>query len=240
MAKRILVIDDEPVILESVGYNLKQEGYEVIAANNGETGLQLAKTEPVDLIVLDLMLPGINGMEICRTIRQNSEVPIIMLTAKEGEIDKVLGLELGADDYITKPFSMRELIARIRTVLKRANHSNGGRNAPSKVIEIDDLRIDLPGHEVSVKGQAVNLSSKEFELLKIFINHPGQVLSREQLLTLIWGNDFYGDDRTVDVHIRWLREKLEDNPSEPKYIITVRGAGYKFARERTAYEQSLK
>jgi DNA-binding response OmpR family regulator len=145
-----------------------------------------------------------------------------------------LGLELGADDYITKPFSMRELMARIRTVLKRISPLSGGGNGPSKVIAIDDLRIDLPGHEVSVKGQKVNLTSKEFELLKLFISHPGQVLTREQLLDLVWGNDFYGDDRTVDVHIRWLREKLEDNPSDPKYILTVRGAGYKFARERFA------
>jgi DNA-binding response OmpR family regulator len=234
MAKRILIIDDEPMILESVGYNLKQEGYEVISANNGETGLQLAKTETVDLILLDLMLPGINGMDICRILRQSSEVPIIMVTAKEGEIDRVLGLELGADDYITKPFSMRELIARVRTVLKRMNSKSEGGTEPAKpsqITVIDDIKIDWPGHEVTIKGQPVNLSSKEFELLRILTNHPGQVLTREQLLNLIWGNDFYGDDRTVDVHIRWLREKLENNPSEPKYILTVRGVGYKFARE---------
>jgi DNA-binding response OmpR family regulator len=234
MAKRILIIDDEPMILEAVSYNLKQEGYEVISANNGETGLQLAKTETVDLILLDLMLPGINGMDICRILRQSSEVPIIMVTAKEGEIDRVLGLELGADDYITKPFSMRELIARVRTVLKRMNSkSESGTEPlkPSQITVIDDIKIDWPGHEVTIKGQPVNLSSKEFELLRILANHPGQVLTREQLLNLIWGNDFYGDDRTVDVHIRWLREKLEDNPSEPKYILTVRGVGYKFARE---------
>lgn len=231
MARRILIIDDEPMILESVSYNLKQEGYEVITAQNGETGLKLAQRETVDLILLDLMLPGMNGMEICRILRQSSEVPIIMLTAKEGEIDRVLGLELGADDYVTKPFSMRELMARVRTVLKRTG-SGGGNPDQSKPILIDDIKIDWSGHEVAVKGIPVNLSSKEFELLKILVNHSGQVLTREQLLSLVWGDDFYGDDRTVDVHIRWLREKLEENPGEPKYIVTVRGAGYKFVRLR--------
>lgn len=232
MAKRILIIDDEPLIVESVSYNLKQEGYEVLSANHGETGLKLAETENVDLILLDLMLPGMNGIEICRKIRQHSEVPIIMLTAKEGEVDRVLGLELGADDYVTKPFSMRELIARIRTVLKRMNPA--GNEAPRqqpKIITIDTLKIDILGHEVTVKGLPVNLSTKEFDLLKILINHSGQVLTREQLLNQVWGNDFYGDDRTVDVHIRWLREKIEENPGEPKFILTVRGVGYKFVRD---------
>lgn len=231
MAKRILIIDDEPMILESVSYNLKQEGYEVITAGNGETGLKLAKTERIDLILLDLMLPGFNGLEICRELRQFSNVPIIMLTAREGEIDRVLGLELGADDYVTKPFSMRELMARIRTVLKRIG-SGGGIPEQPKVMNIDQIKIDWPGHEVTVKGTPVNLSSKEFELLKILVTHPGQVLTREQLLNLVWGDDFYGDARTVDVHIRWLREKLEDNPGEPKFIVTIRGTGYKFALKK--------
>jgi DNA-binding response OmpR family regulator len=229
MSKRILIIDDEPMILESVSYNLKQEGYEVITAPNGEAGLKLAQNEMVDLILLDLMLPGINGMDICRILRQTSEVPIIMLTAKEGEIDRVLGLELGADDYVTKPFSMRELMARVRTVLKR---TGSGALEQAKSTIIDDIKIDWAGHEVTAKGVPVNLSSKEFELLKILVNHSGQVLTREQLLSLVWGDDFYGDDRTVDVHIRWLREKLEGNPGEPKLILTVRGAGYKFVRTR--------
>lgn len=231
MAKRILIIDDEPMILESVGYNLKQEGFEVITANNGETGLKLAQAAPVDLILLDLMLPGMNGMEICRILRQASDVPIIMLTAKEGEIDRVLGLELGADDYVTKPFSMRELMARVRTVLKRTGTAGGNQEQPKQTV-IDDIKIDWAGHEVTVKGAPVSLSSKEFELLKILVNHSGQVLTREQLLNLVWGDDFYGDDRTVDVHIRWLREKLEENPGEPRYIVTVRGTGYKFIRTR--------
>jgi DNA-binding response OmpR family regulator len=233
MGKRILIIDDEPMIVESVSYNLKQEGYEVISANNGEVGLKLADTEKVDLILLDLMLPGMSGLEICRSIRLHSEVPIIILTAKEGEIDRVLGLELGADDYVTKPFSMRELIARVRTVLKRyqaMNASNSDKNEPSGILNYGELTVDFPGHEVTVKGTPINLSGKEFELLKILINHAGQVLSREQLLNLVWGSDFYGGDRTVDVHIRWLREKIEDDPGDPKYIITVRGVGYKFNR----------
>lgn len=233
MGKRILIIDDEPMIVESVGYNLQQEGYEVIAANHGDAGLKLAETEKVDLILLDLMLPGMNGLDICRSIRQYSEVPIIILTAKEGEIDRVLGLELGADDYITKPFSIRELIARVRTVLKRYQAVNTSGGDPAETREIfncGDLAVDFPGYEVTVKGKQINLSGKEFELLKILIQHTGQVLSREQLLDLVWGSDFYGGDRTVDVHVRWLREKIEDDPGEPKYIITVRGAGYKFNR----------
>lgn len=228
MGKRILIIDDEPLIIESVSYNLKQEGYDVIAAGDGETGLQLALSSDVDLILLDLMLPGINGMEICRSIRKQSEVPIIMLTAKEGEIDRILGLELGADDYVIKPFSMRELQARIKSVLKRMNP--GSKTNETKTLDFGDLSLDLPGHEVSVKGQVVDLSSKEYELLRILANHPGQVLTREQLLNLVWGSDFYGDSRTVDVHIRWLREKIEENPGEPKYILTVRGVGYKFRK----------
>ncbi len=229
MPKKILVIDDEPMIVESVSYNLKQEGFEVAAAVDGEEGLKLAETGDFDLIILDLMLPGMNGMEICRIIRKTSEVPIIMLTAKEGEIDRVLGLELGADDYVTKPFSMRELVARVKRVLKRSV-IGPETSSQGQLIISGQLEIDLLGHEVSVNGQAVNLSSKEFELLRILASHPGQVLSREQLLDLVWGNDFYGDSRTVDVHVRWLREKIEADPGNPEYILTVRGAGYKFKK----------
>jgi DNA-binding response OmpR family regulator len=229
LAKRILIIDDEPLILESVGYNLKQEGYEVLTAADGENGLAKANSERPDLILLDLMLPGMNGMDVCRAIRQNSEVPIIMLTAKEGEIDRVLGLELGADDYVTKPFSMRELLARIRTVLKRIGEGVP-REKQSETLHCDAMVIDVLGHEVIVRGEVINLSSKEFELLRILATHPGQALSREQLLNLVWGNDFYGDDRTVDVHIRWLREKIEADPGRPEYILTVRGVGYKFRK----------
>ncbi|MGD9155654.1 MAG: response regulator transcription factor [Bacillota bacterium] len=228
MGKRILIVDDEPMIVESVSYNLKQEGYETLTAQDGETGLKLALTAEPDLILLDLMLPGLNGMELCRQIRKTSEVPIIMLTAKEGEIDRILGLELGADDYVVKPFSMRELLARIKSVLKRV--IAGPKSLEAANLTSGDLLIDLLGHEVTVKGKNVDLSSKEFDLLRILAQHPGQVLSREQLLNLVWGNDFYGDSRTVDVHIRWLREKIEEKPGEPKYILTVRGVGYKFKK----------
>lgn len=228
MSKKILIIDDEPMIVESVSYNLKQEGYETLAAKDGEAGLELALAEEPDLILLDLMLPRLNGVEVCRQIRKTSEVPIIMLTAKEGEIDRILGLELGADDYVVKPFSMRELLARVKTVLKR--FSAGAKTTEVSNLASGDLVIDMLGHEVTVKGQNVDLSSKEFDLLRILANHPGQVLSREQLLNLVWGNDFYGDSRTVDVHIRWLREKVEEDPSDPKYILTIRGVGYKFKK----------
>jgi DNA-binding response OmpR family regulator len=228
MGKKILIIDDEPMIVESVNYNLKQEGYETLAAKDGEAGLELALAEEPDLILLDLMLPGLNGMEVCRQIRKTSEVPIIMLTAKEDEIDRILGLELGADDYVVKPFSMRELLARVKTVLKR--FSAGAKTVEASNVTSGDLAIDLLGHEVTVKGRNVDLSSKEFDLLRILANHPGQVLSREQLLNLVWGNDFYGDSRTVDVHIRWLREKIEEDPGDPKYILTIRGVGYKFKK----------
>jgi DNA-binding response OmpR family regulator len=228
MSKKILIIDDEPMIVESVSYNLKQEGYETLTAQDGETGLELALSEEPDLLLLDLMLPGLNGMEVCRQIRKTSEVPIIMLTAKEGEIDRILGLELGADDYVVKPFSMRELLARIKSVLKRV--AVGPKTLETANLTNGDLTIDLLGHEVAVKGRNVDLSSKEFDLLRILAQHPGQVLSREQLLNLVWGNDFYGDSRTVDVHIRWLREKIEEEPGDPKYILTVRGVGYKFKK----------
>jgi DNA-binding response OmpR family regulator len=228
LGKRILIIDDEPLIVESVSYNLKQEGYEILTASDGETGLKLALAEEPDLILLDLMLPELNGMEVCRQIRKTSEIPIIMLTAKEGEIDRILGLELGADDYVVKPFSMRELLARVKSVLKR--FGAGPKTVETANLVNGDLVIDLLGHEVTVKGRKVDLSSKEFDLLRILVKHPGQVLSREQLLNLVWGNDFYGDNRTVDVHIRWLREKIEDDPGEPKYILTIRGVGYKFRK----------
>lgn len=229
MVKKILVIDDEPMIVESVSYNLKQEGFEVATATDGATGLKMAETGDFDLILLDLMLPGVDGLEICRTLRKQSEIPIIMLTAKEGEIDRVLGLELGADDYITKPFSMRELVARVKAVLKRMG-AGAGPVTQAQSISYGGLKIDLLGHEVSVNGEAVNLSSKEFELLRVLASHPGQVLTREQLLDLVWGNDFFGDTRTVDVHIRWLREKIEADPGDPQYILTVRGTGYKFRK----------
>jgi len=224
-----LIIDDEPLLLESVGYNLRREGYEVFTADRGDTGLEMVKDRQPDLVLLDLMLPGLDGLEVCRAIRQFAETPIIMLTAKEGEIDRVLGLELGADDYVTKPFSMRELLARVKTVLKRMSFKPEPVDQP-KLIVSGDLVVDLLGHEVRARGETVNLSGKEFELLRILAARPGRVFTREQLLDLVWGNDFYGDTRTVDVHIRWLREKIEIDPGNPENILTVRGVGYKFRK----------
>jgi DNA-binding response OmpR family regulator len=228
LVKRILIIDDEPMIIESVSHSLKQEGYATLTASDGETGLRLALDEEPDLILLDLMLPGLNGMEVCRQIRKTSETPIIMLTAKEGEVDRVLGLELGADDYVVKPFSMREVLTRIKSVLKR--FAVDPKTVATTNLTSGDLVIDLLGHEVTIKGRKVDVSIKEFDLLRILAQHPGQVLTREQLLNLVWNIDFCSGNRTVDVHIRWLREKIEDNPQAPRYILTIRGVGYKFRK----------
>lgn len=229
MAKKILVVEDESLIAETVSFNLQKEGFETIIAADGETGLKLYRLERPDLIILDLMLPGIDGMEVCRKVRAESQVPIIILTAKEAEIDRVLGLELGADDYVTKPFSMRELLARVKTVLRRANQSGQAMNG--EFLRFGELEIDLLGQEVKVGKEKVELTAKEFELLKTLAGNPGRVLSRDMLLDRVWGADFYGDPRTVDVHIRWLREKIEKDPGNPQYILTVRGSGYKFRRE---------
>ena len=220
MGKRILIIDDEPLIVESVSYNLKQEGYEVIAAGDGLAGLKLAESETVDLILLDLMLPGMNGLEVCRAIRQKSEVPIIMLTAKEGEVDQVLGLELGADDYLVKPFSPRELVARVRAILRRTREGP----TPQDVVTIGDVEVDLRRREARQGGSVVALTTREFDLLAFLANNIGLALSRQQLLDGVWGADWYGDERTVDVHVAQLRKKLgHDLP-----LATVWGVGYRF------------
>lgn len=231
MARKILIIEDEPHIADAIAYNLKKEGYEAVIASDGENGIEKIQREEPDLVILDLMLPGIDGMEVCRRVRKRSQIPIIMLTAKEAEIDRVLGLEMGADDYITKPFSLRELVARIKTVLRRAERSN--RDEEEAVLRIGELQIDVLGHEVRVAGAKIDLSAKEYEILRVLVANAGRVLSRDLLLDRIWGADFFGDARTVDVHIRWLREKIEDDPSNPQYILTVRGSGYKFRREGT-------
>lgn len=231
MAKKILIVDDEPHIADAVAYNLQKEGYEVTVAFDGESGLEKVRREEPDLILLDLMLPGIDGMEVCRRVRKDSQIPIIMLTAKETEIDRVLGLEMGADDYVTKPFSLRELVARIKTVLRRAERTHG--DDQEKAIRIGRVHIDVVGHEVKVSGVKVDLSAKEYELLRVLAANAGRVLSRDLLLDRIWGADFFGDARTVDVHIRWLREKIEEDPGNPQYILTIRGSGYKFRREGT-------
>ena len=228
MAK-ILVVDDEQNLVDSLQYSLRAEGYEVAIARDGEEALAKARDLLPDLIILDLMIPMISGKDVCRIIRKESNVPILMLTAKDNEIDRIVGLEIGADDYITKPFSMRELIARIHGVLRRVtwgeNASLGNRSA-IKVLSTSRISINTESHEVSVSGTSVSLKPKEYELLTLLIVNKGKVLSRNQILNAVWGYDFYGDTRTVDVHIRWLREKIEENPSSPVSIQTVRGVGY--------------
>jgi len=228
--EKILVVDDEPNILELIKFNLENNGFKVITACNGERALEMIKAENPVLILLDVMLPGVDGFELCKIIRrknETSDIPIILITAKSEEIDKILGLEIGADDYITKPFSVRELIARVKAVLRRADKKDKN----EKIIKISDIIIDVDKHEVTVKGKKIELTPKEFELLKLFALNPGRVFSRDYLLEKIWGYDYLGDTRTVDVHIRHLRQKIEENSDETNYIETVRGVGYKFKEE---------
>jgi len=225
-AKKILVVDDEPLITESLEYSLKQEGFQVVVAHDGYQALEVAGEEAPDLIVLDIMLPGMDGLETCRRLRQVSTVPIIMLTARGQEIDRVLGLEMGADDYLAKPFSFRELLARIRAVFRRMAFEEAPR---THHIEIGDVRLDLAAHKVYSKNQELTLTQKEYDLLHTLMSHAGRVVSRAQLLDQVWGVEWLGDTRTLDVHIRWVREKIEENPSQPRYVQTVRGVGYRFA-----------
>lgn len=225
MAEKILIVDDEKPIVDSIKYTLYREGYDVVVSYDGEDALEKFKKESPDLIILDIMLPKLSGLEVCRIIRRTSNVPIIMLTAKGEDMDRVIGLELGADDYVPKPFSMRELVARIKAVLRRAKIPVASTKTKEK-LEFDDVVIDVVGRIVTKRGEPIDLSPKEFDLLVTLAENEGRVMSREYLLSHVWGEDFYGDDRTVDVHIRWLREKLEDDPSNPKYIQTVRGIGY--------------
>ena len=228
MAK-ILVVDDEQNLVDSLQYSLRAEGYEVAIARDGEEALAKARDLLPDLIILDLMIPMISGKDVCRIIRKESNVPILMLTAKDNEIDRIVGLEIGADDYITKPFSMRELIARIHGVLRRVtwgeNASLGNRSAVT-VLSTSRISINTESHEVLVSGTSVSLKPKEYELLTLLMLNKGKVLSRNQILNAVWGYDFYGDTRTIDVHIRWLRAKIEENPSSPVSLQTVRGVGY--------------
>lgn len=221
--QKILIIEDEPNIRELVLYNVQQNGYKGLEAEDGIQGLAMARAEKPDLILLDIMLPGKNGYDICKELRMEGvKTPIIMLTAKNEEIDKVLGLEFGADDYVSKPFGVRELMARIKAVLRRAEHSDGTRE-----ISAGDLTIDIERHEVRLGGENIDLTLKEFDLLRALAENRGRVLSRDQLLDKVWGFDYIGETRTVDVHIRYLRKKLGDEDNEGKYIQTVRGVGYK-------------
>lgn len=226
MAEKILIIDDEEHIVELIHYNLEASGYTTVEAYNGIDGLKLAKQLIPDLIILDLMLPGIDGLEVCRRLRSElklKKIPIIMLTARSEEIDKVLGLELGADDYITKPFSVRELNARVKALLRRVN----SQDSESEGYVFNDVVVDFLKHEVKKNGIKIDLTLKEFELLETLIKNRGKVLTREVLLEKIWGYDYAGETRTVDVHIRHLRQKLEEDDSNPRYIETVRGIGYR-------------
>lgn len=229
--EKILLVDDEVSIVEFVQINLERAGYQVISAYDGNEAIQLAKKERPSLVVLDIMLPGLDGFEVLREIRRFSNVPVIMLTAKGEDIDKILGLELGADDYITKPFNPRELTARIKAILRRVDKQNGDRDDASRIIA-GDLEIELNKREVFVRGDSVELTPKEFDLLEFLASNPGKVFSRESLLRELWGYDYYGDSKTVDVHVRRLREKVEEEPSKPKYILTVWGVGYKFGEQR--------
>ena len=225
---RVLVVEDDLAIRDTLKYNLVAAGYEVMEAADGATALRTAQTGRPDLVLLDLMLPGMSGLEVCRSLRQNLPTPIIMLTAKDSELDKVVGLELGADDYITKPFSMREVLARVGAVLRRSRAGAGERAAPERE-ELGDLVIDRPARRVTLSGEELRLSRREFDLLSFLLAHPGRVHSREFLLQQVWDYSYAGERKTVDVHVSWLRDKLEGRV--PFRIVTVRGAGYRLDRE---------
>jgi DNA-binding response OmpR family regulator len=225
-AKKILVVDDERLITESLEYSLKQEGFQVMVARDGYRALEVVHEEAPDLIVLDIMLPGMDGWETCRRLRQESTVPIIMLTARGQEIDRVLGLEIGADDYLAKPFSFRELLARIRAIFRRMAFEE---TPKTNQIQIGDVRLDVAAHKVYKNDQELTLTQKEYDLLRTLMSHAGRVVTRAELLDQVWGVEWLGDTRTLDVHIRWVREKVEKDPSQPRYVQTVRGVGYRFA-----------
>ncbi len=223
-----MVVDDEESIQRLLAYPLEREGYRIVQARDGEEALRRFGEEDVDLVVLDVMLPRLDGLEVCKRLRSQSNVPIIMLTARDDELDKVLGLELGADDYITKPFSIREFRSRVRALLRRAAAPRAGERDQEEVIDVGELRIDVPRRTVEVRGQEVQLTFVEFELLRILASNPGRVYTRQMLLEGLWGGSEYREPRTIDVHVRHLREKLERDAREPELIFTVRGVGYRF------------
>ncbi len=222
---KVLLIEDEESFGEALAYQLTREGYEVDRVTDGASGLERFKANGADLVLLDLMLPGMAGEDVCKEIRRSSHVPVIMLTAKDAELDKVLGLELGADDYVTKPFSTRELIARMKSVLRRSSSDVASADG---VLEAGGVRLDPDRVEVTVRGETVHLPRKEFELLELLMENLGRVLSRETLIDRIWGPEYFGDSRTLDVHIKRLRAKCEENPHDPRHLVTIRGLGYKF------------
>ncbi len=235
MPQRVLVVDDESSIVELVAYNLRREGFEVITENDGQQGLKRALSDKPDLVVLDVMLPSLSGLDVCRSIRHESDIPVIMLTARKDELDRILGLELGADDYVTKPFSPRELVARVKAILRRAKRPLDKETVESDVaVEHHGLKIAFDKREVMLDNVPLQLTFTEFELLAILARNPGRAFTRDDLLVKVWGQDFFGDARTVDVHIRHLREKLQEDPQSPRFIETVRGVGYRFREMSTA------
>ncbi len=228
MANRVLVVDDEKLIVKGIRFSLEQDGMEVDCAYDGEEAVEKAKTGAYDIILLDIMLPKLTGLEVCQQIREFSTVPIVMLTAKGEDMDKILGLEYGADDYITKPFNILEVKARIKAIIRRTTVRIKAEPAEGGFLEAGDMRIERDNRRVTIAGREIDLTAREFEVLELLVLHPGKVYSRESLLKLVWGADYPGDVRTVDVHIRRLREKIETNPSEPGYVHTKWGVGYYF------------
>jgi len=222
---RIMVVEDEESFSEALSFMLRREGYEVEVADDGNMAMDAFERHGADLILLDLMLPGLSGLEVCRQIRVKSQVPIIMLTAKDGEIDKVVGLEIGADDYVTKPFSSRELLARVRSVLRRNGEPE---ELIASTVEAGPVRMDVDRHVVTVRGETVAMPLKEFDLLELLVRNAGRVLTRAQLIDRVWGADYVGDTKTLDVHVKRLRAKVEEDPANPLHLVTVRGLGYKF------------
>lgn len=231
LKQRILLVEDEGTLRKTLKLSLEEQGYEVVTAADGHDGLQKARTKTFDLLLVDLMLPGLDGLSLVRAVRQDWDVPVLILTARTSDMDKIVGLETGADDYLTKPFSLGELLARIRALLRRAE-----RSGPRDVLASGGIVLDLVGRRATLDGLPLNLSPKEFSLLAELMRHKRAVLSRDLLLTRVWGYDYMGDSRTVDVHVRWLREKIEEDPSNPKMIQTVRGIGYRFEDEPRALE----
>jgi DNA-binding response OmpR family regulator len=230
MTRSVLVVDDEPTLRETLAEALEQDGLRVVTAADGREALERFRAESPDLVLLDLMLPHISGIDVCRIMRRESAVPIVMLTAKDSEIDKVVGLELGADDYVTKPFSLRELMARIRSQLRRLDVAAGPASAPATgeaaTIALGDVSVDLAGHRLLRDDEEIPVKPKAFELLAFLIRNPGQVFSRDRLLEHVWGYDYAGETRTVDVHVHWLRSAIEEDPGQPRFLQTVRGVGY--------------
>jgi DNA-binding response OmpR family regulator len=226
MSRTLLVVDDEQTLRDTLAEILEEEGYRVVTAADGREALERFRAEKPDLVLLDLMLPELSGMEVCRILRQESDVPILMLTARDSEIDKVVGLELGADDYVTKPFSLRELVARVRALLRRSEATVTGTSDVPPAIDLGRVQVDLAGHRLLRDGEPLQVKPRAFELLSFLLQNPGQVFTREQLLERVWGYDYAGETRTVDVHVHWLRAQVEEDPQRPKLLQTVRGVGY--------------